>query len=517
MLTGRQAKQILTKGRMLALILVVIAGCRPGSTGTVATPVPTNIAGETAVATEATPTPAATMPAATATPLPIETNTAGAPTVTTTDGVVAPAEVQYVMALADLDLRSGPDLGASIVGRMASGQIAEVSGVSTDGAWWQLVCPGNTATHCWVSADSQHTQTRSAATRIQFVPGATSETITGSMDGENQVNYVLAAAAGQTMVISVTSPNDGVLFHLQGLGDGHVYKHLLDGELSWQGVLPQAQDYLLVLDAVGGATTYTLTVSISDEPAGGEIPGGPLYPVVDGKSGYLLGGTQNGQWVDAQTYATYLQDTERPYSVYTLAGYQGQVTGSPPVTPGGVCSQPVVALHPPDGASGAVALVATWEAAPRLAQALPTDTAVYREAVAALLVDQGLAEPEVQIESIYRIDLEGDGVDEVLITASRLLAGTSAPAVAAGDYAMVVLRKVVDGSVVPIPLVLDVYPKANDLAYPFHYRILGLLDLNGNGRLEIMVEADRYEGSLVMVYELTASGADAVLQAGCVQ
>jgi hypothetical protein len=247
------------------------------------------------------------------------------------------------------------------------------------------------------------------------------------------------------------------------------------------------------------------------------VPGGPLYPIVDAGSGYLLGGTRNGQWVDAQTYTAYLQDTERPYSLYTSAGYQGMVTGSPPITSGDVCPQPLVPLHPADNLAGAIALVATWEAAPRLAQSLPTDTAVYLEAVATVLQDWGLAEPEVQISSIQRFDVEGDGVDEVLITASRLAASTSAPPVAAGDYSLVVLRWVSGDAVITLPLAVDVYPEANDLAYPFAYHVLGLLDLNGNGRLEIIVAAERYEGHMVTVYEVTASGVQAVLQAGCVQ
>ena len=289
MLTVRQAKQILTKGwLLLALILLVSVGCLPGKTGNVAPPIPTTIGGETAVATMATPTPSATTPAATATPLPTETSTAELQTATTTPTEAALADVQYVMALTDLDLHSGPDLGSSVVGRMTSGQIAQVTGVNTDGGWWQLTCPGNAATQCWVSADTQHTQAQPAATRIQFAPGATSDIITGSTNGENQVHFVLSAAAGQTMVINVTSPNNGVLFHLQGLNDGQVYKHLLDGELSWQGVLPQAQDYLLVLDAVGGATTYTIYVSISEQPStpvSDNIPGGPLYPVLAAVTG----------------------------------------------------------------------------------------------------------------------------------------------------------------------------------------------------------------------------------------
>lgn len=521
-------RQVINRGWLL-LGLLVIVGCVPAQTGNGGTPIPTAIVAETAVVTTAATTPTENTPTATATPLPADTSTPTPQTATATPIVVLATDVPYVIALTDLNLHNGPGLGYTVVGWLSSGQIAEVTGVSTDGGWWQLACPSDAATHCWVSAGSQYTEPQPDATRFQFAPGATSGTITGSVEGPADIRYLLRAEAGQTMVVKVTDPAGGVLFHLQGMSDGQIYKHLLDGESSWQGVLPQTQDYLLALNVSGGTTTYSVYVSITDQPPTAEpptptptptgvaIPGGPLYPVVDAESGYLLGGTQNGQWIDAQTYAVHLQDTERPYNIYTMAGYQGRITGSPPVAPGGVCSQPLVTFHPSHDLAGAIALVARWEAAPRLAQSLPTNTAVYREAVAALLQEQGLAEPEVQIDSIQRIDLEGDGVDEVLIAASRLAAGTSAPPVAAGDYSLVALRQVAGDAAVTIPLALDVYAEANELAYPFQYRILGLLDLNGDGRLEIVMAADRYEGQRLTVYEVTSSGVQPVLQAGCVQ
>jgi hypothetical protein len=69
------------------------------------------------------------------------------------------------------------------------------------------------------------------------------------------------------MVVSVTSPNDSVLFHINGVQDNEVYKHLLDGRSDWLSVLPISQDYLITLDAVGGATSYTLDVAIMTTPS----------------------------------------------------------------------------------------------------------------------------------------------------------------------------------------------------------------------------------------------------------
>jgi hypothetical protein len=529
-MTTRRVRRLLIQGLLLLALLVMIGvACRPTQQEPPAlTPIVTTTAPTVVVTTPdetgatATTPATATAPATSTAEPPAETATPPATTAATSIGTI-PAGVAYVMAVADVNLRSGPGTGYSVTGWMTPGQIARVSAASSDRAWWQLDCPSSTVAQCWVTAASAYTKPQPDAARIQFAPGATVQTVTGTMSGDDQVHYVFTAGAGQTMAIDVAAPGDSVLFHLQGLRDGQVYKHMLSGELSWQGMSPQAQDYLLALNASGASATYTLRVAVggslppaTSEP-GGEAPGGPLYPIIDAESGYLLGGTQNGVWVNAATYAGYLQDTERDYDLFTLAGRQGNVTGSRPVTPAGVCTQPVVSFQPAGNRAGAVALAVRWDAAPRLAQSLPVDTAEYLEAVTALLQEQGLANPEINIDSILRVDLEGDGVDEVLITASRLAAGTSAPPVAAGDYALLVLRKVVDGAVTTVPIVLDVYATANDLAYPFRYRVLGLLDLDGDGQLEIIVEAERYEGRRVFVYATAGARVQQVLQAGCVQ
>lgn len=528
----RRVKRLFIQGWILLALLVGVA-CFPVQREEPAlTPILVTTAPPTVIAvtpSETAPTATATTPA---TPTkPVETSTvepvtatapAPATTVATSVGTV-PASASYVMALVDLNLRSGPGLGYSVVGWMTHGQIAGVTGASSDGGWWQLDCPSSTTTQCWVTAGSAYTKPQPDAARIQFPAGATSQTVSSTMSGADQINYVFAAGAGQTITIDVT-PSDRMLLHVQGLRDGKTYKHLLSGGSSWQGVSPQAQDYLLALNAIGDSVSYTIRISVTNgappvtsEPGSGDVPGGPLYPVVDAASGYLLGGTQNGVWIDAVTYAGYLQDTERHYDVFTLAGRQGNVTGSRPVTAGGVCAAPVVTFEPAGSRAGAVAVVVTWDAAPRLAQSLPVETAGYEEAVAALLTENGLANPQVQIDSVLRVDIEGDGVDEVLIAASRLSGGTSTPAVAAGDYALLVLRKVSNGSVTTVPLALDVYAEGNDLAYPFRYGVLGLLDLDGDGQLEIVVEAERYEGRRVIVFDSTAAGLQAVLQEGCVQ
>lgn len=98
---------------------------------------------------------------------------------------------------------------------------------------------------------------------LTFPPGDNSLTIKGSMPGQTQQVYLLPLIAGQPVQISITSPENSILFHLHGQEDGIVYKHLLDGEMSWQGILPISQAYVLTLDALGDQpSSYTLSVSL---------------------------------------------------------------------------------------------------------------------------------------------------------------------------------------------------------------------------------------------------------------
>jgi MFS family permease len=350
--------------------------------------------------------------------------------------------------------------------------------------------------------------------RITFSPGSSSITVNGIMPGQSQKVYLLWAAGGQTANISLSSPDTSILFHLHGQADGVVYKHLLDGEMTWQGVLPVSQDYVLTLDALGeGSRSYTLDVHIFTDSAP-DHGGGPLHPVVDGATGYLIGGWHNNGWVDAANYAPLISDSERPYLFYNLNGEAGAMVGQPPLYQG-ICLQPHVALEAP--IPGTVGLVGRWHATPRLPAILDRGNATYREVVRGVLQDAGLPDADVSLDQVLRIDLEGDGIDEVLIVASRLTVGIGLPPVAAGDYAVVLLRKVVGDKVITRPLYLDVYLEAVELAFPWHYEVLALADLNGNGRLEIIIAADRYEGRQVTVFEVQGSGAQAVLQAGCTQ
>jgi uncharacterized protein YgiM (DUF1202 family) len=86
-------------------------------------------------------------------------------------------QVQYVLALQDVRMRSGPGTQFNIISFIAAGQTAKVTGVSSNGAWWRVICPDNSTGSCWVSAATNLTKpsngplpdTSSYPTNVKFV------------------------------------------------------------------------------------------------------------------------------------------------------------------------------------------------------------------------------------------------------------------------------------------------------------------------------------------------------------
>lgn len=66
--------------------------------------------------------------------------------------------VKYVMALQDVNIRSGPGTQFRILSYVAEGQTAKVTGVSANRNWWRVICPDDTVGSCWVSALSSLTK-----------------------------------------------------------------------------------------------------------------------------------------------------------------------------------------------------------------------------------------------------------------------------------------------------------------------------------------------------------------------
>ncbi len=98
------------------------------------------------------------------------------------------------------------------------------------------------------------------ATRISFLTDATSSVITGPIQAGGTLNYVLQAFQGQPMLVNVDAPNHDITLSIKTQG-GTSMLNASAGQATWQGTLPQTEDYYISLH--GGASSENFTLSIT--------------------------------------------------------------------------------------------------------------------------------------------------------------------------------------------------------------------------------------------------------------
>jgi hypothetical protein len=231
----------------------------------------------------------------------------------------------------------------------------------------------------------------------------------------------------------------------------------------------------------------------------------------------LLGGYRNGAWLGTMQAADFI-DINAGFRLYILDGLE-QVTQLAAVQrgsgPAQLCSQPEYILQM-DGAVPplSVGLNTGWPAYPRPVEWLSSQNEFYLQAVADYLASAGFAEPQVDIQQVLRADLDGDGADEVLIAASHFH-DVSGHAVSPGEYSVVLMRGFVNGQVVTQPVISELYFKEESLAFPASYSIQGILDVNADNRLEVLVHRKVWEGQGNILLEYRNGRLNEVLRQVC--
>jgi hypothetical protein len=243
-----------------------------------------------------------------------------------------------------------------------------------------------------------------------------------------------------------------------------------------------------------------------------------VYPIVDVGSNFLLGGSAQGNWLTPDVMSNTVAGGES-YRVYSLKGYLGRSTGTLAVPAGEPCEDvQSVDLQPSRQNTGSIAVASTWAAMPRLPRTLSNTTPVYVKAVSDLLKARGIATPNVNIEQVLQVDLEGDGVKEVLVSATYFAGSDNnepIPSITPGDYSITFMRKLVAGKVETVVLAEDVHTEQADFAAPSKYKIAGVMDLNGDGTMEVVLNGSYYEGAWTSVLQIKGTQFEEVLSAGC--
>lgn len=261
---------------------------------------------------------------------------------------------------------------------------------------------------------------------------------------------------------------------------------------------------LLVFLVAGGQTGHTRS-----QGAGRTLAAIILAGALTGKNdeGWLIGASQGRSWLRADRLDHRIRAGQR-YRLYSLTSHIGEVTGGQPVHPRpgepGVdeSSLWVPLARTPRHEGNVIGVAGRWNPMPRPVHVQSVDQPAYREAAATFLTDHGFRNPSVRLEQVIRADLDGAGQNAVILTAIWPM-----PRDAEGnerDYSIVLLRRSVGGHVRTYLLDDRPLPQPGKRQDFRSQEVIGVPDLNGDGRMEVVLERHITDGIEELVFALTA-------------
>ncbi len=145
---------------------------------------------------------------------------------------------------------------------------------------------------------------------------------------------------------------------------------------------------------------------------------------------------------------------------------------------------------------------ADWQIIPRQPKKVSLTDASNKKAVADVLRLRKLSKSPVKIKEAFRVDLDGNGVDEVILVAKHYAEDGNQNA-KVGSYSFVMIRRTTGGKTQNLFIDGSFFTKTNGY-YDGEYSLSGIADLNGDGKMEIIVEAYGYEENWLKVFEIKA-------------
>lgn len=229
-----------------------------------------------------------------------------------------------------------------------------------------------------------------------------------------------------------------------------------------------------------------------------------------------LGWWDGGGWLDAESEGALPIVGGEDYQVIRLGNTAVTTGGSqtlvcPPLDLVGVELDEPELLGELPGPYG-LAISAPWALQPHLFEET-SDDGTYAGFASQLLSERGLDVANPTIKQLVRTDLEGDGVDEVIVVAEDVTPGFL---LEEGDYSIVFLRKAADGEVQTAILGETIVLDEGDQFGAAHW-IGGVADLNGDAEMEVITNLIYFEGFGVAVWEYVDDdlGPVVVLETGC--
>jgi hypothetical protein len=238
-----------------------------------------------------------------------------------------------------------------------------------------------------------------------------------------------------------------------------------------------------------------------------------IIPIISLESKGVIGGFGSGKWLSYSQVSSVMAGTDSVKAFDLQSNEISDVFLKSPSSDDRCPGFDQIRFDKQSAESGvAFGQAIDWNPIPRKPLLVSSDSMIYKLAVSELLKSKGLTKSSSKISQIFKVDLDNDGTEETLISATNLKKGMSGRAVV-GDYSFVAVRKLVKGRVKTTVLSGDFIkksPKYRDensvLNYASEQKISAIADLNGDGRMEILVFGKYYHGEWINVFEATNSG-----------
>jgi hypothetical protein len=226
----------------------------------------------------------------------------------------------------------------------------------------------------------------------------------------------------------------------------------------------------------------------------------------------VIDGTVAGEW-DGTTWVNTSADGPLPQ-------IEGTALRTVDGSPAEVAAAPVQGCFPESGQSlidiGAIPglrVSGSHVLQPREVEEIGAATE-HTDAVRAVLDSRGVAaDVPVVISRVLRLDVEGDGIDEVLIEANNV--PDFVYETITGHYSVLILRRVIDDEVVQnFTIHADVADTETGGIYMLRFDLVDPADVNGDNIFELAAAWSYYEGGGVSLFSL-GQVPEELLLAGC--